>query len=263
MSLTDHVEADRRRAFGRLLLLGAVVVALVVAVGVVAATVLGGDDPATTPGSGGGSTTTTASPEPTDTATETTPDKTPGSAGIWTAPPVSAGPLIAPPAAKTVRKIPVGYPHTTEGAISAAAHYAEATVTLQVDRARAVARAAAAPSYLQAVDDFTANAQTARRNLGIAATGPTRGAFLIYQSQGYLVRDAAPDRADVWILGIAEGAGPATGGQSQGGPSIARFRMVWVDGDWKFTDGGGKTPQAPQPGSAEAYDEGWRDLALA
>ena len=44
--------------------------------------------------------------------------------GIWTMPPVSAGPLILPRPTDTAGGIPIGFPHSTEGAVSAAAHYA-------------------------------------------------------------------------------------------------------------------------------------------
>lgn len=255
MSLTSQVEAARRRAIRRLALIATAGLA-VLGVGVVIGSQVVQDDQGCR---SDGDQRATASP-----TTTSTPPPASGDAGTWSLRPISDGPLILTPPTRTRRGVPLGYPHSTEGAISAAARYSEAIVTLDVERARTVARLAAAPSYLTAVDDFATNTANARKNLGVAAAGPTRGAFLTYQARGYRVMDAAPDRAEVWVLGVAEGAGPATDGAGQGGPSIARLTVVWVGGDWKFTDGDDtRIPRAPQPGSAEAYEEGWRDIAIA
>jgi len=254
MSLLSQAERHRRRAVSRLVVLVGVVVLLVLVLvwGVLRATGgtddTAGDDPAA-------SVPTPVGPLPT---------AVPSQSGTWTMPPVEDGPLILPPSARVVDGVPVGYPHTTEGAISAAARYTQAAITLDAGQASRVGEVAAAPSYLGASDAFASAVQSTRRGLGVAATGSTGGAYLTYQPGAYLVRDATPDRVEVWILGIVDGAGPATGGVSRTGSSVAQHVMVWAEDDWLLTDTG-DTPDvpAPAPGSEAAYTEGWRDLAIA
>lgn len=250
MSLTTQVERGRWRAVAQLVAVGGIVALLVAAA--VGYRLTRGPDPQTVSQPAG----TAGVPAPTTTAT---------TAGTWTGPPVSAGPLILPTPARTVRGVPLGYPHSTEGAISAAAHYTEAAVTLDANRARTVGELAGAPSYLSAADDFAANVGVARTQLGVSATGPTGSAYLTYQAQAYLVLDATPDRVEVWVLGTADGAGPSTGGDSRTGPSIARLVMVWVEGDWRLTDNPptDAPSAAPEPATPKAYAQGWRDCAIA
>jgi len=195
--------------------------------------------------------------------TETMSQKGAGT-GTWTMPPVSAGPLILPSATETEQGIPAGFPHSTEGAISAAANYTEASVSLDETNARALAEVAAAPSYTDAVDDFVRAAAAARQQLGVGAgEGGDGGAYLVFQAQAYHVSDANPDRVVVAVLGRGEGAGPATVGQGRVVHSGTSYTMVWVDGDWHIAAPGEPLPDSvPAPRSPRAYQEGWRDLAL-
>lgn len=183
--------------------------------------------------------------------------------GIWTMPLVSAGPLILPPPTGTAQGIPVGFPHSTEGAISAAAHYAEVSVGLDVDRARALGEVAAAPSYIDAPPDFVRAVRSARTGLGLSPDGASNGAYLTFEAQAYRVADATPALVDVAVLGRVDGAGPATQGQGRGGPTATSYTLVWANGDWHFAgDGTSLSGQPPTPRSPQAYDEGWRDLAM-
>ncbi|HEX5878465.1 MAG TPA: hypothetical protein VF468_09110 [Actinomycetota bacterium] len=187
------------------------------------------------------------------------------STGAWVVPPVSAGPLILPPPAGTARGVPVGFPHTVPGAISAAARYAETAVGLDETRARTVGEVAGAPSYPSAADDFAHGVRIASSTLGVQPGDAGIGAYLTFQARAYRVVDAGADRALIHVLGIADGAGPATSGQGRQAVSVAAYTMVWADGDWKI-DGGTdlEEPQPlPAPGSAQAYERGWRDLAIA
>jgi hypothetical protein len=192
----------------------------------------------------------------------TSSDPRPGT-GIWTMPLISAGPLILPEPANTAQGIPVGFPHSTEGAISAAAHYAEASVGLDVDRARALGEVAGSPSYIDAPQDFAQAVRSARTGLGLPPYGALNGAYLTFEAQAYRVADATPVLVDVAVLGRVDGAGPATQGQGQGGPTATSYTLVWVDEDWHFAgDGTSLSGQPPAPRSPQAYNEGWRDLAM-
>jgi hypothetical protein len=183
--------------------------------------------------------------------------------GIWTMPPASAGPLILPQPTNTERGIPIGFPHSTEGAISAAAHYAETSVGLDLDRARTLGEVAGAPAYIDAPGDFFQAVRSARTGLGLSPEGATRGAYLTFEAQAYRVADATPVRVDVAVLGRVEGAGPATHGQGQGGPTATSYTLVWVNDDWYLAgDGTPLSGPPPAPRTPQAYDDGWRDLAM-
>jgi hypothetical protein len=73
------------------------------------------------------------------------------------------------------------------------------------------------------------------------------------------------DRVVVQLLGFVDGAGPATAGQGRRAVSPAAFTLVWADGDWRIALDPAPDPAQPlpAPGSVQAYQEGWRDLALA
>lgn len=190
--------------------------------------------------------------------------------GTWTTRPVSAGPLILPQPTNTERGIPTGFPHSTLGAISAAARYAEVSVSLDQTNARALAQVAAAPSYIDAVEDFVRAVGAARRRLGVADSAAGRaagrvagGAYLVFQAQAYRVSDASPDRVVIAVLGRGEGAGPATSGHGRVVHSATSYTMVWVEGDWHIAAEGEPLPESvPSPRSPRAYQQGWRDLAL-
>ncbi len=249
MSLLTTAEQRRRHTLRRLLLAAGVLVLVVACTVIVTLLVVDGGRPRTAPASPRGENTDTTGQQETET-------------GIWTTPPVSAGPLILPQPTNTEQGIGTGFPHSTEGAISAAAHYAETSVSLDPANARALAEVAAAPSYLDAVDDFVGATGAARQQLGVAGD-VHGGAYLVFRAQSYRVSDATPDRVVIAILGRGEGAGPATRGQGRVVHSATSYTMVWVDGDWHIAAAGEPLPQSvPPPRSSRAYQEGWRDLAI-
>jgi hypothetical protein len=244
--------ADRHaRTVRRRLLHTVVGIALVVAAVVIGLTGIGvnpDDDPADAAPSTVPTATSTARPQP----------------GVWRVPPVSAGPLILPPPTGTVRGVPVGFPHTVPGAISAAARYAETAIGLDETRARTVGEVASAPSYPSAAADFAIGASSARSRLGVHEP-QLGGAFLLFTARSYRVHEATTDRVLVQLLGIVEGAGPATSGQARRATLLPDYTMVWAHGDWKIA---GPTNLAepeplPAPRSVQAYQGGWRDLALS
>lgn len=249
MSLLATAEQHRRTTLRRLLLaVGAL--AVVVAATVVVTLLFVEAEPASV----------TTAPEPReDTNPRGLPE--PGT-GTWTMPPVSAGPLILPRPTGTRQGIPTGFPHSTEGAISAAAHYAAASVSLDEANARALAEVAAAPSYIGAVNDFVRATAAARQQLGVAGN-VQGGAYLVFLAHAYRVSDATPDRVVIAVLGRGEGAGPATSGQGRVVYTATSYTMVWVNDDWHIAAAGKPLPASvPAPRSPRAYQEGWRDLAL-
>jgi hypothetical protein len=251
MSLLTAAEQRRRRTLGRLLL--AIGALAIVAASTVIVTLLVVDD---------GQQRSAITPPPGRENRRTSSAQVPGT-GMWTMPPVSAGPMILPQPINTAQGTPSGFPHSTEGAISAAAHYAEASVGIDVDRARALGEVAGAPSYIDAPQHFVQAVRSARTGLGLPPDGPPKGAYLTFEAQAYKVADTTPVRVDVAVLGRVDGAGPATQGQGQGGLTATSYTLVWDDGDWHIAgDGTSPSGQPPAPRSPQAYDEGWRDLAM-
>lgn len=252
MSLLTAAEQRRRTTLRRLLL--AVGALVVVVASTVVVTLLLVDDGESRP-----VTTAPDARENTDPSGPPEPDT-----GTWTMHPVSAGPLILPRPAGLEQAVPVGFPHTTEGAISAGAHYAQTAVGLDVDRARTLGDVVGAPAYLDAAHDFAQGARSARDTLGLAPSQDLAGAYLTFTPQAYRVTEATPDRVRLAILGRVDAAGPATHGQGRTSHVATSYTMVWVDGDWRIAGDGDPLPTAvPLPRSPRAYQEGWRDLAIA
>jgi hypothetical protein len=247
----DH----QARVLRRRLLYTVLGIVLVVAAVVIGLTGIGvdRDDPAAAPRD--------AVPPATSTSTGTATPQT----GDWVVPPVPAGPLILPPPAGTVRGVPVGLPHTVPGAISAAARYAETAIGLDETRAEALGEVAGSPSYPAAAAEFVLGVRGARAGLGIPLGAPLAGAYLVFQARSYRVIEAGPDDAVVQVLGLVEAAGPATSGQGRTATLLVGYELAWVDEDWRLAQPAtAEEPDPlPSPGSAQAYEGGWRDLALA
>lgn len=251
MSLLTAAEQRRRHAMRRMLI--AVGAMLAAAAGVaITLLVVGAGEPHPPAGS-----------EPASPPHE--PPRAHADAGTWQLRPVSAGPLILPRPTGQQQGIPTGFPHTTEGAISAAAHYNEIIIGLDSQVAARVGEVAAAPSYLDAPRDMIQGVAVARRSLGLGTDPQAPGAYLQFRSEAYRVLDATPNRVVVAVLGHVDAAGPATGGQGRTAVSAAAYAMVWVEGDWRIAaDADTRSLRPlPQPHSPQAYEKGWRDLALA
>ena len=186
-------------------------------------------------------------------------------AGTWQLRSLSAGPLLLPRPTGNQQGIPTGVPHTTEGAISAAARYNEIIIGLDSEVAARVGEVAAAPSYLDAPQDLIQGVTVARRALGLHVDEPAPGAYLMFRAVAYRVLDATPDRVVVAVLGHVDAAGPATNGQGRSVVSAAAYTMVWAEGAWRIAADADLRPlrPLPQPRTPEAYENGWRDLALA
>jgi hypothetical protein len=255
--MTMFTAADHQaRVLRRRLLYTVLGIVLVVAAVVIGVTGIGVHrDPSTQTPAG----TDPSTAAPTVTVTQQPP------AGAWRVPPVSAGPLVLPAPTGTVRGVPVGFPHTVPGAISAAARYAETAIGLDETRARTVGEVAGAPSYPAAADDLAYGVQVAVASLGLPPDVGAGGAYLAFQARAYRVTDVKEARAVVQLLGVAEAAGPATAGQGRRAVTVTGYTMVWADRDWKIAgDTNLADPEPlPAPGSAQAYQGGWRDLALA
>ena len=165
---------------------------------------------------------------------------------------------------RVVNDVPLGYPRSTIGAVSAAAAYmTQIASTLDPDRAAAVFRLTADPSYPSAPQQGAQGVISEREQLGLPASGPVpAGTSLVFDPAEYQVRDISADRVTVLLLADYVITLPAQGTQTRVG--VYPLVMHWAGGDWKIlapqagTDYSGLS--AP-PGSAQAASAGWQRLA--
>jgi hypothetical protein len=179
-----------------------------------------------------------------------------------TASPALAGPVQVVHGSQEVNGVSLGFPHSTVGAVSAAdALASEVGSTLDPDRAAAVMRMVADPSYAQAPQQAASGAARDRTSLGLAAGGPVpQGYDLELSPQEYQVRDVSADRVTVLLLSDIIATTPGGGTTAKVG--VFPVALHWAQGDWKAlpapaTDYSGLTAE---PGSAQAASLGWQEL---
>ncbi|MGW7446945.1 hypothetical protein [Kitasatospora sp. NPDC054795] len=193
----------------------------------------------------------------------------PASASAAAAPPsaspstvVQAVPLPAP--ARVEKGIPIGYPHTMAGAVSAAAHYTEARDLLSPDAVPGQMRVMAGQddeNFFKLTSLAIADARDWRRLLGLPAAGGSTGSdFIALQVRAYQATAVSADAVDVWLLTTQT---PTVGGVQHGtGVFAIAAPVVWDEGDWHLTEK--KITQSPvveDPGTAQADAAGWRPVA--
>jgi hypothetical protein len=177
---------------------------------------------------------------PATTAATATPEQT---APAATAPPAraerAAASQIGP--RKIVSGVPVGYQHSQQGAVAAAANYAtvlSSALILDRSKRRAAIEALAAPETLarqqRAWDQAAA---LLSKGLGVGDGGPQDGTVLLRAVPvGWRLKGYTGDRATVaiWVTSV--------GGTFDGSPDGVPVReawgtttveLRWVDGDWK------------------------------
>jgi hypothetical protein len=192
------------------------------------------------------------------TTVSATPTQLPGSPG--------AGPVVVlPKPSGVIGGVPVGYPHTEQGAISAAAHYL--TVLDWTDQTQAAAQLGvmASPSdkaaLLAQVPDAVSQM---RQSLGLTGdANSTDASYIGMQPSAFHVESAAPDQVTVALLIVTTTS--RLGTDAQNGLMTLPAVMQWTGGDWKLTNGSPSQadPQPAQPGTADAQAKGWTSLALA
>ncbi|MEU1290208.1 hypothetical protein [Kitasatospora sp. NPDC005856] len=175
---------------------------------------------------------------------------------------VQAVPLPAP--ARVEKGIPVGYPHTLAGAVSAAAHYTEARDLLSPDAVPGQMRVMAGKddeNFFKLTSLAIADARDWRRLLGLPEAGGSTGSdFIALQVRAYQATAVSADAVDVWLLTTQT---PTVGGIQHGtGVFAIAAPVVWDGGDWHLTEK--KVTQSPvveDPGTAQADAAGWRPVA--
>lgn len=194
-----------------------------------------------------GSTPAPASPTPAATATV----------------PALTGPVQVIQGSQLISGVYLGYPHSTQGAVSAADQFAtQLGSTLDPDRAAAVMRLTADPSYPGGPQQFAQGVAGERQDLGLPASGPVpAGASVVLDPVEYQVQDVTASQVTVLLLCDYVTTLPGAGTQAR--VSVYPLRMHWAQGDWKIL-----TPASTsysglgaEPGSAQAASDGWQELS--
>jgi hypothetical protein len=171
---------------------------------------------------------------------------TPQPAASATTPPAQAQQAAASRVGprEVVSGVPVGYQHSQQGAVAAAANYARVlSSSLILDRAkrRKAIAALAAPEALagqqRAWDQAVA---LLSKGLGVADGAARDGAVLLRAVPvGWRMEEYTGERATVaiWVTSVLG----ALGGPPQGVPvreawGTSTVELRWVDGDWKLLD---------------------------
>jgi hypothetical protein len=176
--------------------------------------------------------------------------------------PALTGPVQVIQGSQEVNGVWLSFPHSTVGAISASAALAsEIGSTLDPDRAAAVMRMVADPSFANGPEQAASGAVSDRTALGLPASGPVpEGYGLELSLQEYQVRDVSADRVTVLLLSDIIATTPGQGTTTKAG--VFPVAMHWAQGDWKVlpTPATGYSGLTAEPGSAEAASLGWQQL---
>lgn len=175
----------------------------------------------------------------------------------------TAGPMQVLQGRELVNGVRVGYPHTMQGAVSAADEYMrDIGSALDPDRAAAILRLTADPSYPQGPQQFANGVLTTRKLLGIPVSGPAPdGASVVLQPVEYQVKDATADEAMVLLLADYDVTLPGQATQAKVG--LYPLGMHWAQDDWKILAPETSTDYSAlltQPGTRQAAADGWQEL---
>jgi hypothetical protein len=203
------------------------------------------------------------------------PDPAPRPAGPEAAVAVSDSAGIAAWPARTQAGVPLGWPHSRQGAVGAAAGYARVLSTMwflaDADRRHEAVTAMAAPEArlgLQRTQDEIA-AGVARAPFGVGLARPGVRSLLRTSLLGYRVDRYAPDDAQValWALVLYGNDG---GLAPQALYATSTLRLRW-GGDWKLVEAAtvpGPVPVQGQATPSPAGDlvdtaEGFKEFSYA
>lgn len=158
--------------------------------------------------------------------------------------------------------IRAGFPHTLEGAVSAAVQdWTWAACDLDPASMKVIGRVIAAPSWRGGPAALAAGARRTRVALGLAAAGSVPAAVRVtFTAVEYQVRDAS--RHHVTVLLLAHYTAAVPGHQFRASAGVYPVTMRWAHGDWKLAAPGGPDYSwlDARPGSPQAAASGWHRL---
>jgi hypothetical protein len=177
--------------------------------------------------------------------------------------PALTGPIQIIQGSQLVNGVYLGFPHTTQGAVSAAEEFmAQIGSTFDPDRVSAVLRLTADPSYPSGPQDFAQGAISERKQLGLPATGQLpSGASVVLDPVEYQVRAVTANQVTVLLLGDDVLTLPGQGTQTRVG--VYPLRMHWTEDDWKILQPDAHASYShlsAVPGTAQAAGIGWQEM---
>ena len=177
--------------------------------------------------------------------------------------PALTSPVQVVPAAKEADGVPLGFPHTLVGAVSAAAAFTSAILgTLDPVQAAQVMRLVADPSFPQGPAQVAEGVAGVRASLGLPAGGPVpQGTSWAVAPVECQVRGVRPDRVTVLLLTDLTSTVPGTGTVTR--VSVFAVAVHWAAGDWRVlpTPGTDYSGLTAVPGSGQAASLGWLPLS--
>lgn len=190
------------------------------------------------------------------------PSPTPSTSPV----PVPSGAVSLVQGARLADGIEVGYPHTTVGAISAAAQYLDAVAsTLDPDYAASLGRTVGDPAVPALPGNLAASATKLRAALQLPAEGPVPApAAFMTTAQMYQLRATGADNATVLLL--TSNTFINTHGGTAGTVGVYPVRMHWTGGDWHLAGigtGVDYSALAATPDTQAAASQGWQALIPA
>ena len=172
------------------------------------------------------------------------------------------GPVRVVQGTELINGVYLGLPHSTIGAVSAADEFATQIVsTLDPDRAAAVMRLVADPSYRDAPQQVAQGVIDDRKSLGLSAGGPVLPGFSFeLVPVEYQVQGVSADKVTVLLLSDFISTTPGQGTVT--GIGVFPVALHWSTGDWKVLP---VTPEdysrlAAEPGGPQAAALGWQEL---
>jgi hypothetical protein len=172
------------------------------------------------------------------------------------------GPVQVVQGSQVVNGVYLGWPHSTVGAVSAAAELSTQILsTLDPDRAAAVMRLAADPTFTVGPQQAAEGVASVRKSLGLAASGPVPSGYSFeFSPAEYQVRDVSASRVTVLLLADAITATPGQG--TQAGVEVFPVALAWAAGDWTVlpAPAASYASLAAEPGSPQAAALGWQQL---
>ncbi|MES4904600.1 MULTISPECIES: hypothetical protein [unclassified Streptomyces] len=237
----DHHMQRRRRARNRLLMLAALVAAAAMGAAVFAFVSNGSDSKQAGKGDLKPSPTSSRSADPT-TGTTT--------------------PTVLPTPRDVEDGVPVGYPHTREGAVSALSHFYDVFDPLTPDAAEKQGRVIAVPREQDLVGwGLRDSSERLRKSYQLSADGESDdGTYYASTSRAYQTRGVSANRVTVWILSDVE---LSIRGVPRTYTQVTGNVMIWTGGDWKLSEvkeTAGEEPAKATPDTPEAARAGWRTL---
>lgn len=174
----------------------------------------------------------------------------------------STTPTVLPTPRDIEDGVPVGYPHTPEGAVAAIAHFYDIFDPLTPDAAEKQGRVIAVPREKNLLGlGLRDSSEKLRKQQQLPVDGESDDStYYTSTSRAYQIRGASAGRVTVWLLSDVE---VSVRGVSRTHTEVTGSVMVWADGDWKLTqlrEPAGTEPAEATPDTSEAAQAGWRTL---